>query len=247
MKAVLLEEVVESSSNQSRKNGGRKMVKREIPSFLNGRLMGRRMKMGVVNMEGEDLSDWNVLRKTIHVSFERVSDSIEWKHLFPGWTNEEEDIQGSLCPKIPMPDYMEYEYMDMIVVNIPCNYPAEGWGRDVFRLQLHLIAANLAVRKRRDILNMRPKVVVLSKCQPMVEIFRCDDLLVNDGEWWYYEPVMKRLEQKAYLPVGSCDFALPQLAKGTIFVYFLFYFFFILFFRSIRPIILSSCFQNSNL
>lgn len=216
MKAVLLEDAVEL-----KENGGRKLVKRERPSFLNGSgFMGRGgMKMGMVNMGGEDLSDWNVVGKMIPVTFEKVSDYFEWKDLFPEWIDEEEEMRGTLCPEIPMPDYKKYGYLDMIVVKIPCKFPAEGWKRDVFRLQLHLIAANLAVRRGRRSWNRRPKVVILSKCRPMVEIFRCEDLVVQDGDWWYYEPDMKRLEQKVYLPVGTCNLALPLWEKGIDEVY----------------------------
>ncbi|GJX17512.1 UDP-glucuronate:xylan alpha-glucuronosyltransferase 2 isoform X1, partial [Tanacetum coccineum] len=220
MKAVLLEDTTELSSNHSKKIGVRKMVKREKPSFLNGSgFMGRSMRMGMVNMEGEDLSDWNVLGKTIPVTFEKVSENFKWKDLFPEWIDEEEEMHGTLCPELPMPDYKKYGYMDMIVVNIPCKYPAEGWARDVFRLQLHMIAANMAVRRGRKSWNRKPKVVVSSKCRPMVEIFRCDDLLIHDGDWWYYEPDMKRLEQKVYLPIGTCNLALPLWGKGIDEVY----------------------------
>nr|GEW94241.1 UDP-glucuronate:xylan alpha-glucuronosyltransferase 2 isoform X1 [Tanacetum cinerariifolium] len=218
MKAVLLEDITELSNNHSKKIGVRKMVKREKPSFLNGSgFMGRSMRMGMVNVEGEDLSDWNVLGKTIPVMFEKVSENFEWKDLFPEWIDEEEEMHGTLCPELPMPDYKKYGYMDMIVVNIPCKYPAEGWARDVFRLQLHMIAANMAVRRGRKSWNRKPKVVVSSKCQPMVEIFRCDDLLIHDGDWWYYEPDMKMLEQKVYLPIGTCNLALPLWGKDLIF------------------------------
>ncbi|KAL7596139.1 UDP-glucuronate:xylan alpha-glucuronosyltransferase 2 isoform X1 [Lactuca sativa] len=218
MKAVLLEDAVESSSNHSKQ----KMVKRERPSFLNSSGYpgtGIRMRMGMVNMEGEDLSDWNVLGKTIPVTFEKVSDLFEWKDLFPEWIDEEEEMHETLCPEIPMPDYKKYGYFDMIVVKIPCKFPAEGWGRDVFRLQLHMIAANMVVRRGRKNWNRKPKVVVLSKCRPMVEIFRCDDLLAHDGDWWYYRPNMKKLEQKVYLPVGTCNLALPLWGKGNDEVY----------------------------
>ncbi|XP_071696023.1 UDP-glucuronate:xylan alpha-glucuronosyltransferase 2 [Rutidosis leptorrhynchoides] len=221
MKAVLLEDEIKSSSNHSKKNSVvRKMVKRERPSFLNASgFMGRGMRMGMVNMEGEDLSDWNVLGKTIPIAFEKVSDYFEWKDLFPEWIDEEEEMHGTMCPEIPMPVYKKYGYMDMIVVKVPCKYPNEGWARDVFRLQLHLIAANLVVRRGRKSWNMKPKVVVLSKCRPMLEIFRCDDMLVHDGNWWYYEPDIKRLEQKVELPVGTCKLALPLWEKGIDEVY----------------------------
>ncbi|KAI3821219.1 hypothetical protein L1987_08779 [Smallanthus sonchifolius] len=220
MKAVLLEDAVGLSRNVSNKSSGRKMVKRERPSFLNASgFMGRGMRIGTVNMEGEDMSDWNVIGKITPVKFEKVSEYFEWKDLFPEWIDEEEEMHQTLCPEIPMPEYKKYGYMDMIVVKIPCKYPVEGWRRDVFRLQMHLMAANLAVRRGRRSWSRRPKVVVLSKCRPMVEIFRCNDLLVHDGDWWYYEPNIKRLEQKVYLPVGTCSLALPLWGKGNDEVY----------------------------
>ncbi|KAK9080198.1 hypothetical protein SSX86_001873 [Deinandra increscens subsp. villosa] len=225
MKAVLLENALEMNQNESSsssKTSDRKMVKRKRPSFLNastGGFMNRGMRIGTVNMEGEDLSDWNVIGKTIPVKFEKVSEYFEWKDLFPEWIDEEEEMHGTLCPEIPMPEYERYGYMDMIVVKIPCKFPAEGWGRDVFRLQLHLMAANLAVRRGRRSWSRKPKVVVLSGCRPMVEIFRCDDLVVHDGDWWYYEPDIRRLEQKVYLPVGTCSLAMPLWGKGNDEVY----------------------------
>ncbi|KAL4566232.1 hypothetical protein LXL04_030344 [Taraxacum kok-saghyz] len=217
MKAVLLEDEVELKNNV-----GRKLVKRERPSFLNETGFmgtGMKMRMGMVNMAGEDLSDWNVLGKTIPVTFEKVSDLFEWKDLFPEWIDEEEEMHETLCPEIPMPDYKKYGYLDMIVVKIPCKFPAEGWARDVFRLQLHLMAANLVVRRGRRSWSRKPKVVIFSKCRPMVEIFRCEDLLVHDGDWWYYQPNIKKLEQKVYLPIGTCNLALPLWGKGNDEVY----------------------------
>ncbi|XP_076931551.1 UDP-glucuronate:xylan alpha-glucuronosyltransferase 2-like isoform X2 [Bidens hawaiensis] len=219
MKAVLLEDPVELSRNQLNESSDRKMVKRERPSFLNASFIGRGIRIGMVNMEGEDLSDWTSIEKTIPVTFEKVSEYFEWKDLFPEWIDEEEEMHQALCPEIPMPEYEKYGYMDMIVVKIPCKYPAEGWARDVYRLQLHLIAANMAVRRGRRSWSRKPKVVVLSKCRPMVEIFRCDDMLVHDGDWWYYQPDIKRLEQKVYLPVGTCSLALPLWGKGNDEVY----------------------------
>ncbi|KAL0438711.1 UNVERIFIED_CONTAM: UDP-glucuronate:xylan alpha-glucuronosyltransferase 2 [Sesamum latifolium] len=44
---------------------------------------------------------------------------------------------------------------------------------------------------------------------PMVELFRCNELVAKEGEWWYYRPEMWRLEQKVTMPVGSCYLALP--------------------------------------
>ncbi|KAL0314844.1 UNVERIFIED_CONTAM: UDP-glucuronate:xylan alpha-glucuronosyltransferase 2 [Sesamum angustifolium] len=44
---------------------------------------------------------------------------------------------------------------------------------------------------------------------PMVELFRCKELVGKEGEWWYYRPEMSRLEQKVTMPIGSCNLALP--------------------------------------
>lgn len=114
-----------------------------------------------------------------------------------------------------MPEFGSYESMDMIVAKLPCKFPEEGWARDVFRLQVHLIAANLAVKKgRRDRYNSRTKVVFLSKCRPMMELFRCNDLARQEGDWWFFQAEMGRLEQKVSLPVGSCRLSLPLWGQG---------------------------------
>ena len=65
-----------------------------------------------------------------------------------------------------------------------------------FRLQVHLIVANLAVKKGKRDWNWKTKVVLWSKCRPMLELFRCNDLVKQENEWWYYEVDVKRLEQK---------------------------------------------------
>ncbi|OVA10463.1 Glycosyl transferase [Macleaya cordata] len=191
----------------------RKMVKRERPSFLmSKKLMGKRMKIGMVNMEDEDVSDWKDMGGEIrHVSFEKVSKNFEWKDLFPEWIDEEEENDSPTCPEIPMPDFTRYGEMDMVVAKLPCRYPEKGWGRDVFRLQVHLITVNLLVKNgKRD---GRSKVVLLSECRPMLEMFRCDDMVAKEGDWWLYEPEMGRLEHKVSMPIGSCKLALPLWGK----------------------------------
>ncbi|KAJ4962390.1 hypothetical protein NE237_022329 [Protea cynaroides] len=192
--------------------GKSEMRRREKPSFLKEMGMTRGMKIGMVNMDEEDMSEWENLGKLIAVHFERVSEYLEWnKDLFPEWIDEEEEIEGSSCPEIPMPDFMAYSEIDMVVAKLPCEYPKEGWARDAFRLQVHLIAANLAVKKGN-----RTKMVFLSPCRPMMELFRCDDMLMNEGDWWWYEPEVARLEHKLSLPIGSCKLALPIWKEGSI-------------------------------
>lgn len=227
MKAVL-EEPVENHSIPERF-----MVKKEKPSFLKSMRGG--MRIGMVNMDGEDVSEWNMLGKTIPIYFEQVSEYFEWQDLFPEWIDEEEEIDGPSCPEIPMPDFSSYGSMDMIVAKLPVKHQEGGSGRDVLRLQVHLIVANLAVKKSRGIWNRRMKVVFVSQNRPMPELFRCDDLLRHEGDWWYFEPDLTRLEQKVSLPVGSCNLALPLWDRGNLFCYFAFL---LLSFKPIRLIFL---------
>ncbi|KAK4352083.1 hypothetical protein RND71_027601 [Anisodus tanguticus] len=208
MKAVLEERLMENEAKTEKM-----MVKREMPIFFNKTEGG--MKIGMVNMEGEDVTEWKVHGHIINVKFEKVSELFEWKDLFPEWIDEEEEMDGKECPEIPMPDFNSYKkYMDMIVVKLPCKYPQEGWGRDVFRLQVNLVAANLAVKRgKRSLKNGKMKLIFLSKCRPMVDMFRCEELKKKEEDWWYYEADMDKLAQKVSLPIGSCNLALPLWGK----------------------------------
>ncbi|KAJ4965197.1 hypothetical protein NE237_017046 [Protea cynaroides] len=190
------------------------MVRREKPSFFNE--LGRGMKIGMVNMDGEDISEWKGLGLLVPVHFERVSEFLEWKDLFPEWIDEEEETEGSSCPEIPMPDFKAHGKMDMVLAKFPCEYPKEGWARDPFRLQVHLIVANLAVKRGKKDRGIRTKMVFLSPCRPMMELFRCDDMVKREGDWWWYEPDMNRLKHKVSMPIGSCKLALPLWEEGSI-------------------------------
>ncbi|KAF2309825.1 hypothetical protein GH714_005286 [Hevea brasiliensis] len=157
MKAVLEE------SQPSTPKPKRNMTKIEVPSFMNN--MGKGMKIGMVNMDEDDVSDWKIHGEIIPIYFERVSEFFKWEDLFPEWIDEEEELEGTSCPEIPMPDFKAYDDIDIIVAKLPCKYPQELWNRE-------------------------------------------------EGDWWFYEPDMSRLEQKASLPIGSCKLALPLWAKG---------------------------------
>ena len=177
------------------------------------------MQIGMVNMEEDDISDWSSKGEIIPIYFEKVSQFFNWTDLFPEWIDEEEESDVPSCPEIPMPNLAGYQNMDVIVAKLPCNNPEEGWRRDVFQLQVHLIATNLAVKKAKKDWNWKTKVVFHSKCRPMLELFRCGELVKKDGDWWYYEVDMKRLDQKVSLPVGSCKLALPLWEEGIDEVY----------------------------
>lgn len=199
-------------------------TKLEVPSFIKEMARGKKRKVGMINMDEEDVSEWstkqNSIGETISVQFEHVTDFFKWEDLFPEWIDEEEESDVPTCPEIPMPDFDKYGKMDVIVAKLPCKEQAGevGLGRDVFRLQVHLVVANLAVKKgKREWSRGRTKVVFWSKCRPMLELFRCNDLVKREGDWWFYEPDMAKLEQKVSLPIGSCKLALPLWGQGTLF------------------------------
>ncbi|KAL0333544.1 UNVERIFIED_CONTAM: putative UDP-glucuronate:xylan alpha-glucuronosyltransferase 4 [Sesamum angustifolium] len=51
-------------------------------------------------------------------------------------------------------------------------------------------------------------------CGPVWEIFRCDDLLWHGGNSWIYKPELRRVKQKVFMPVGSCQLAPPFAQSG---------------------------------
>ncbi|URD85768.1 Glycosyl transferase family 8 [Musa troglodytarum] len=182
------------------------------PGFLRTLLHGS-TKIGLVNMEEEQVLEWGLVGRATAVDFEPVSDNFKWEDLFPEWIDEEEENEGPSCPEIPLPDLSRYGEMDAVVAELPCR------ARDVFRLQVHLVVANLAARRGRRGARGEVRVALRSACRPMMELFRCDDLVARDGEWWMYEAEARRLEAKLALPVGSCNLALPLWEKGADVVY----------------------------
>ncbi|TYH11879.1 hypothetical protein ES288_A06G021300v1 [Gossypium darwinii] len=185
----------------------------EVPSFIDG--VGGGLMIGMVNFEGDqDLSQWRKHGETIPVHFDRVPEALKWQDLFPEWIDEEEESEVPKCPEFPMPNFDKYPNMDLLVAKLPCKYPINGWSRDVFRLQVHLITAKMAVKNGKK-KKKKIKVVFTSKCRPMLELFRCNDLVKQEGDWWYYEPDVEKLEQKIGLPVGSCKLALPLWGQGN--------------------------------
>ncbi|XAR61880.1 Glucuronosyltransferase [Bertholletia excelsa] len=214
-----VEEVMEmKAAMKARQTSHPKGHKLEKPSFMN--TMGKQLQIAMVNVDDEDITEWKTLGKTIRIHFDRVSDLLNWNDLFPEWIDEEKEFEaGRSCPEIPMPSFNNRRSVDVVVAKLPCRFPDEGWGRDVRRLQAHLVVANVAVKMGRKGRNGMVKVVLLSKCRPMPEIFRCDDLVRREGEWWLFEVDAGRLEQKVALPAGSCKFALPLWGKGIDKVY----------------------------
>ncbi|KAK1313791.1 UDP-glucuronate:xylan alpha-glucuronosyltransferase 2 [Acorus calamus] len=178
------------------------VIRGEKPLFLNG------PRIGLVNMDPGEAAGWG---EVVPVRFERVSKNLEWKDLFPEWIDEEEENEGPpTCPEVPMPEMRGYEgEMDVVVARVPCEAT-----RDVFRLQVHLVVARVVVEKGKR-RGGKVRVGLWSRCRPMMEVFRSDDLVGREGDWWVYEAEVGRLEEKLRLPVGSCKLALPLWGEGT--------------------------------
>ncbi|KAI0507575.1 hypothetical protein KFK09_013701 [Dendrobium nobile] len=191
-----------------------RMAKEVIPSFFS-KLPGN-SSIALVNIGEDELLDWKDLGAVTSIEFEQVSENFEWKDIFPEWIDEEEENEGPSCPEMPMPDFSLYGEFDVVVVRLPCRRPESGWSRDVFRLQMHLMAANLAVRRVKRDEKGAVKLIFYGGCRPMMEVFRCDDMVGREGEWWMYEVEAGRLEEKVAMPIGSCKLALPLWKEGTI-------------------------------
>ncbi|ONK55414.1 uncharacterized protein A4U43_UnF3750 [Asparagus officinalis] len=211
MKKVEAKVVGETALGQVQKK--RSTTKEEIPKILKP-LQGH-TKIALINFAHNSTVDWDSMGQTTVVEFNKVSPYFKWKHLFPEWIDEEGEKEGTSCPEIPMPDFSAYEEADVVAARVPCRKPEEGWARDVFRLQVHLIAMNMAARRGRRDGNGRVRVLVESECRPMMEVFRCDDVVGREGRWWMFEVEGRRLEEKVVLPVGSCKLALPLWDEDT--------------------------------
>ncbi|KAG8372056.1 hypothetical protein BUALT_Bualt12G0026900 [Buddleja alternifolia] len=160
------------------------------------------IKIGLVNVdEITNIEDHNTNVKMVKVHFDHVGKDVHWSDLAPERMDE-----NSTCPDIPMPRFDDYEHIDVVVARVSrCE---AGGVRDVFRLQVNLVVANLLVRSGRK--GNRPIFAVfLGSCEPMLEIFRCDDLLWNEDNSWVYKPEMKRMNDLVLMPVGACQFVPP--------------------------------------
>ncbi|CAL5330255.1 unnamed protein product [Camellia sinensis] len=184
----------------------------------------RKIKVGLVNIDDHQRLGQNDeqflhgLAEMITVGFDRVDDDLRWEDFFPEWIDEEEKWSSPTCPEIPMPRFKEYGEMDVVVARVPCDGDgsSDGGGvRNVFRLQVNLMVANLLVRSGWENNQDRTVYAVfIGSCGPMWEIFRCDDMLWNEGEYRVYKPDLRRLKQKVIMPIGSCQLAPPYAEPG---------------------------------
>ncbi|KAK7269327.1 hypothetical protein RIF29_22051 [Crotalaria pallida] len=185
----------------------------------------RRIKVGLVNFDSRVVNDnssslfydkLDALHprvETVSVEFDHVDKNMKWEDIFPEWIDE----NNAKCPDLPMPKLENHRDLNVVVARVPCMNNKGGIIiRDVFRLQVNLVVANLAVEsgwaKKLDT-NEDVYVVFIGSCGPMVDIFRCDDILMHQlGEYWVYKPDLRSLKQKTLMPLGSCKIA-PAYAE----------------------------------
>ncbi|KAL7239449.1 hypothetical protein ACSBR2_005368 [Camellia fascicularis] len=184
---------------------------------------GKKVKIGLVNMEYEVGENYQMhglpKAETVTVRFDRVGKDSQWSDFFPKWIDEDEKKGRPLCPEIPMPKFEDYHGLNVVVARVPCKKWAEREGiKDVFRLQLNLVVANLLVRNgwKNDNhqLDRTVYAVFISSCGPMREIFRCEDLLMHEDKFFVYRPNLRKLKQKVLMPVGTCQVAPPYEEPG---------------------------------
>ncbi|XP_057809126.1 putative UDP-glucuronate:xylan alpha-glucuronosyltransferase 4 [Salvia miltiorrhiza] len=172
----------------------------------------RMINIGLLNMDGDETAALEAKGKVVKVELEPLDKGVQWSDLFPEWINESSTMTS--CPELSMPEFGRYEELDVVVARVPCNKCEESGWRDVARLHVNLVVANLLVRSGR-VGSGRPLFAVfVGCCGPMWEIFRCDDLLLRVADSWIYKPQLRRLKQIVRLPVGTCQVTPPSPQSG---------------------------------
>ncbi|MED6218646.1 hypothetical protein PIB30_028487 [Stylosanthes scabra] len=185
-----------------------------------------KIKIGLVNIHDDEdivgsLQHLHPKVETVTVNFDHVNESLKWKDLYPEWIDEDEKWGKGKCPEMPTTTTTaEANTLNVVVARVP-----ESSCGVVFRLQLNLVVANLAVESGWvSWEGYDPRVVYVvfvsssSSCGPMEEIFRCDDLLMHNHSeegvyYWVYKPDLRSLKLKTLMPIGSCQIS-PAYAES---------------------------------
>lgn len=169
--------------------------------------------VGLLNFNDGEIDQWKELipdAEHVVLNLDHVLYNITWESLYPEWIDEEEDFEFPTCPSLPKIQIPGKPRLDLIAVKLPCN-KSGSWSRDVARLHLQLEAARLASSAK----GYHPvRVLLVTECLPIPNLFTCKDLIIREGDVWLYEPNRNTLRDKLQLPVGSCELALPLKAKG---------------------------------
>ncbi|KAJ6682985.1 GLYCOGENIN SUBFAMILY MEMBER [Salix koriyanagi] len=178
--------------------------------LIERKIFSERIRIGFVNVDDNVKHEYDHMRgqvETVNVDFRPVSGELKWEDFFPEWIDEDARWHEPSCPEVPMPRLEDYGDLDVIVARVPCGNGTEKQGiRDLLRLQVNLVVANLAVVNGLTTggNDRTVSVIFIGSCGPMQEIFRCDDLMTHLGDYWLYKPELRRLRQMVQMPVGSC-------------------------------------------
>ncbi|XP_047983924.1 putative UDP-glucuronate:xylan alpha-glucuronosyltransferase 4 [Salvia hispanica] len=179
--------------------------------FIARELGQEAINVALVNMDETAFPDKIPIKgKIFKVDFNCVDEAVQWSHLYPEWISE----TNANCPNVPMPMFENYEQLDVVVARVPSD---EFGLKDVFRLQVNLVVANLLVRCGRvqsGVISRPIFAVFIGASGPMSEIFRCDDLVLHDADSWIHRPELTRIRQIVRMPVGSCQLNPPLPHNG---------------------------------
>ncbi|KAJ0748581.1 putative glucuronosyltransferase [Helianthus annuus] len=168
--------------------------------------------VGLLNFNATEINQWKeIIPDAEHIALhlDSVTKTVTWEDLYPEWIDEEEEFDAPVCPELPNIHAPKTPRIDLIAVKLPC-LKTRDWSRDVARLHLQLAVARLAAKSkgRRSV-----KVLFVTDCFPVPNLFTCKELVVRKGNVWLYEPDLNKLREKVQLPVGSCELSVPLNAK----------------------------------
>ncbi|KAI3417606.1 Hexosyltransferase [Psidium guajava] len=168
--------------------------------------------VGLLNFNDNEIDNWKQLfpdPEHVVLHLEHVPRNVTWESLYPEWIDEEEEFEVPTCPFLPQLQIPGKPRLDLIAVKLPCDKSGR-WSRDVARLHLQLAAARLAASAKSY---HKVRVLFITECFPIPNLFTCKELITHNGNVWLYEPDLNKLREKARLPVGSCELAVPLKAK----------------------------------
>lgn len=177
------------------------------------------IRIGLVNMVADKELHALPNTKIVTIKLSPMVETQQWEELFPKWIDEKKKWGAPKCPKIPLAE--SYGDVDVVVARVPCSNVTEKEGfRNVLRLQVNMVVAKIAVESGWvsgfDLPIKKVYVVFVGQCRPMLELFRCDDLIMQHGKYLVYKPDITKLKQKLLMPVGACQIATPYSQTGQI-------------------------------
>ncbi|XP_020426040.1 putative UDP-glucuronate:xylan alpha-glucuronosyltransferase 3 isoform X1 [Prunus persica] len=172
--------------------------------------------IGLLNFNHNEVDHWKELLpdcEHVVLHLNHVSNNITWESLYPEWIDEVEEFEVPTCPSLPKLQIPGKPRLDLVAVKLPCN-KSGSWSRDVARFHLQLEVARLAASSK----GYHPvRVLLVTDCFPIPNLFTCKELVRREGNAWLYESNLNTLRDKLQLPVGSCELSVPLKAKEHFF------------------------------